>query len=176
MCCPFLIYPEIAVKILLFIILKNQRVIFPFIELIGFICPGIIWIYYGVDADYCKSPVDEEMSFMVICYFVTSLLLLIPLFISCLNCSIGVYFAKSLMFLYLVGKSIVSIMMISHIQTSYYKDWNENKCDNLKPLTLFWLIWNYIAISLTFIYFLIYIGSTCCEHYGEYDYEDDIDT
>ena len=63
-------------------------------------------------------------------------------------------------------------MMITHIQTSYYKDWN----NNLKPLALFWLIWNYNAISLTFIYFLIYICSVCSKHYSEYDYEDDIDT
>ena len=176
MWCSFLIFPEIAVKTLLFIIINNQRIIFPFVEFIEFLCPGIIWLYYGLDTGTCKSPVDEEMAFMVICYFVASILLLIPLFISCLNCSVGVYFAKSLMFIYLAGKCVVTIKMLTHIQKSYYKDWKENICNNLQTLSLFWLIWNYIAISLTFIYFIGFLGSSCCDSYGEYDYEEDIDT
>ena len=58
--------------------------------------------------------------------------------------------------LYLLGKLGLGITMIYFIQKYYNEDWNNNKCENLKSLSLFWLIWNYIIIGLTFIFALFY--------------------
>ena len=111
------------------------------------------------------------MSAMAVCYFVTALLILIPVLNTCLNK--GSYFCcvKFLLFLYLAGKFTILIIMLVYVQTAYYKSWDENLCDHLKGFTLFWLIWNYIILSLSFIYFISYIIGGCCEAYDEYDYD-----
>ena len=58
--------------------------------------------------------------------------------------------------LYLLSKLGLGITMIYFIQKDYNEDWNNNKCENLKSLSLFWLIWNYIIIGFTFIFALFY--------------------
>ena len=78
------------------------------------------------------------------------------------------------MFLYLVGKITILILMLVYVQTKYYQDWEFNTCEHIKPLTLTWLVWNYIMVCLSFIFFIVYIGSACCDdEYDEYDDEND---
>ena len=113
------------------------------------------------------------MSTMTICYFVTALLILIPVLNTCLNEGGCFCFVKFLLFLYLAGKFTVLIIMLVHVQNAYYKSWEENLCKDLESFTLFWLIWNYIMLSLSFIYFLTYIVGACDDSYDEYDYDRD---
>jgi len=61
--------------------------------------------------------------------------------------------------------------MLIFVQNDYYESWENNICPNLKPLTTFWLIWNYIIISLSFIYSIIHIASSTCDYYDENDYD-----
>ena len=78
------------------------------------------------------------------------------------------------MFLYLIGKLTILILMLVYVQKKYYEDWEYNICENLKSLTLTWLVWNYIMVCLSFIFFCVYIGSACCDNdYDEYDDEED---
>ena len=137
--------------------------------------PGIIWFYYGNEEHKCKSPIDEDISTMVICYFVASLLLLIPLINSLLDHYAAHDCAKCILAIYLIGKIATQIIMIINVHIDYNSEigWDKNICPNLQSLTLFWLIWNYINISITFIYFIIYIGIGWCEcrYYDDYDFE-----
>ena len=108
---------------------------------------------------------------MAVCYFVIALLLLIPGLNTCLNEGDCFCFAKFLLFLYLAGKFTVLIIMLVHVQNGYYKSWDENNCGHLEGFTLFWLIWNYIMLSLSFIYFMTYIIGACGDDYDKYDYD-----
>ena len=58
--------------------------------------------------------------------------------------------------LYILSKLGLGIIMLVFIQRDFSRSWEDNTCSYLKPLTLFWLIWNYIIISLTFILGCIY--------------------
>ena len=107
---------------------------------------------------------------MVICYFVVSLLLIIPTINANLNKRWAFWMVKCLTYLYLIGKITVLLIMLINIQGSYNNDWNDNTCDSLKGLTLFWLIWNYCLIPITFIYGISFIGSDCCDYYNDFDY------
>ena len=137
--------------------------------------PGIIWFYYGNEEYKCKSPIDEDINTMVICYFVVALLLIIPLINSLLDHYAAHDCAKFIPAVYLIGKLATQIIMIINVHIDYDSEigWDKNICPNLKSLTLFWLIWNYINISITFIYFIIYIGIGWCDctYYDDYDFE-----
>ena len=127
--------------------------------------PGIIWFYYGSEEYKCKSSKDDNISSMIIWYFVVSLLLIIPLikfFFDHYEVEDCVEFLPSI---YFIGKFIIKVIMIINIHTGYISEtvWDKNLCPNLESLTLFWLIWNYINISLTFIYFIIYICIIWCK-------------
>ena len=67
---------------------------------------------------------------------------------------------------YLLAKIGIGITMLVYIQKDYYGDWDNNTCSNLKSWTLFWLVWNYIIICITFIlsciFFTIPILDECC--------------
>ena len=63
--------------------------------------------------------------------------------------------------------------MIIIVQNDSYNSWDESVCDNIKSLTTFWLVWNYIIMCLSFIYLIIYVASSTCDYYDEYDYEPD---
>ena len=65
----------------------------------------------------------------------------------------------------------VLLIMIINIQKSYYLSWEDTTCDNIEGLTLFWLIWNYFLISITFIYSIAFVASSCCDDYNSYDYD-----
>ena len=71
-----------------------------------------------------------------------------------------------LLSIYLLSKLGMGITMITFVQKDYYGNWEDNICSSLKSLTLFWLIWNYINICitfiLTFIYFIFPIIDKCC--------------
>ena len=58
--------------------------------------------------------------------------------------------------LYLLSKLGMEITMIFYIHKDYKGNWEDNVCSSLKSLTLFWLIWNYINVCITFILTLIY--------------------
>ena len=111
------------------------------------------------------------MAVLVICYFVIGILLLIPLLSIYLNKYYHFIFVKIINVLYLAGKLTVLIIMIVYVQSDYNRNWEDNTCDNLKPLTTFWLVWNYIIMSLTFIFFISYIASSTCDSYDDYDYD-----
>ena len=137
--------------------------------------PGIIWFYYGNEEYKCKSPIDGDISTMVICYFVVALLLIIPLINSLLDRYAARDCDKCILAIYIIGKIAVQIIMIVNIHADYISEdgWDKNLCPNLESLTLFWLIWNYINIGFTFIYFIIYIAISWCDctYYDGYDFE-----
>ena len=111
------------------------------------------------------------MALLVVCYFVSGILLLIPAISTTLNKYYCFIFMKIINILYLIGKLTVIIIMLANVQPDYNRNWEDNKCDNLKPLTTFWLIWNYILMSSTFIYSICYIASSTCDSYDDYDYD-----
>ena len=137
--------------------------------------PGAIWFYYGNEEYKCKSPIDGDISTMIICYFVAALLLIVPLINSLLDRYTAKDCSKCIPAVYCIGKIAVQIIMIVNIQADYGSeiDWEKNLCPNLESLTLFWLIWNYINICITFIYFIIYICISWCDctYYDGYDFE-----
>ncbi len=55
--------------------------------------------------------------------------------------------------------------MVIQVQIEYNENWENNKCELLKSLTLFWLILNYVlnfgllalVIIIGFIYFILYL-------------------
>ena len=55
---------------------------------------------------------------------------------------------------YLFIKIVIGIAMLTIIQKGYNGDWTENKCDNLKKLALFWLIYHYISIISLILYII----------------------
>ena len=58
------------------------------------------------------------------------------------------HIASAIFFLAKIG---IYITMIIFIQIDYNGSWANNTCDSLKSWTLFWLIWSYIFISISFI-------------------------
>ena len=59
--------------------------------------------------------------------------------------------------IYLFAKIIAGIILLIAIQKSYNGDWNNwdnNICPNIKSLTLFWLILNYITIGFLTIHMI----------------------
>ena len=175
MCLGDFIFPEMSVITIYYIYnlnhFYNQRIIFLIVELITFLGPGSIWFYYGLTSTQCFSPVDEDIHLLVIFYFVIALLLLIPTLVTCLNQYYCFIFVKIIITLYLAGKLVFLILMLIFVQNDYYESWENNICPNLQPLTTFWLIWNYIIISLSFIYSIIHIASSTCDYYDENDYD-----
>ena len=60
--------------------------------------------------------------------------------------------------IYLYLKVPIGIIMLPIVQKGYNGDWAQNKCHNLKGFSLFWLIYNYIAlISLIFYHIIAYL-------------------
>ena len=112
---------------------------------------------------------------MIICYFVVGLLLIIPFINALLDRYAAHDCAKFILAAYLMGKLAVQIIMIINVQIDYDAEygWDKTICPNLESLTLFWLVWNYINICVTFIYFVIYIaiGWFECDYYEGYDFE-----
>ena len=110
---------------------------------------------------------------MIICYFVVALLLIIPLINSLLDRYCARECHKCILPVYIIGKIAVQIIMIIKIHIDYKSEngWDKNLCPNLESLTLFWLIWNYINICLTFIYLIIYIGFAWFDFFYYYGYD-----
>ena len=131
-----------------------------------------MWFYYGTKETKCLSPVDNDISTMIIFYFIIVILLLIPTINTCLNRSWAFCYVKTMIALYLLAKMTLLLIMLINIQLSYDNSWKKNICDNLENLTALWLIWNYVAVILTVLYFVCFIGVACCEcdYYDEYDY------
>ena len=78
-------------------------------------------------------------------------------------------------FIYLAGKLALLMIMLIYIQTDYYEPWGEVTCSHIESLTTFWLVWNYIVLSISFIYFWIFICSTFCDGYSKADYFEEYD-
>ena len=175
MCLGEYIYPELSVINKYYIynwnLFYNQRIIFLIFEVITFLGPGSVWFYYVISSSECNSPIDEDIPTLIICYFITGLLLLIPTLALCLNKYYCFIFVKIILILYLIGKLTILIIMLSNVQSDFYKDWNDCCCDNLKTITTFWLVWNYIIMILSFIYTIVHIASSTCDYYDENDYD-----
>ena len=123
--------------------------------------PGLIWLYYDYDTTICNSPVDDHIPLMVIFYFVISIILFVVAINTCLDrCYI---INAGIVSLYILSKLGLGITMLVFIQRDYYGDWENTICPNLKPLTLFWLIWNYIIICISFILGCIYFIFSLCD-------------
>ena len=60
--------------------------------------------------------------------------------------------------------------MLTNVQNDYKRSWDDNLCSELKGLTLFWLIFNYIMLGVTFIYYLFFMGRAYCE--CDYDFDE----
>ena len=137
-----------------------QRLLLTFIEFVTFLGPGALWFYYDFDANSCNSPVDEDMSLMVIFYFVISIMICVLALNTCLpRCYELTAF---LLFVYWLAKITLAIIMLVNIQNDYYESWEYNTCSNLKLFTLLWLIWNYIVVCVSVICLFIYIIFPCC--------------
>ena len=179
MCYAEFFYKEIAVKNLFndFFINKIiiQRIIFLIEEILTFFCPGIIWFYYGFKEEECRAPTDESLAILVNCYFTISIFLLLPTMNMCAKkCCFDFCCIPFLYSIYILGKFVLMIIMLTNVQNDYKRSWDDNLCSELKGLTLFWLIFNYIMLGVTFIYYLFFMGIAYCEcDYGfdEYDIE-----
>ena len=137
-----------------------QRLLLTFIEFITFLAPGALWFYYDFDSNSCNSPVDEDMSLMVIFYFVISIMICVLAVYTCFPHCYEI--TACFLVLYWLAKITLAIIMIVNIQTDYYESWEYNMCPNLKLFTLLWLIWNYIVVCVSVICLFIYIIFPCC--------------
>ena len=125
-----------------------------------FLGPGALWFYYDFDANSCGSPVDQDMSLMVIFYFAISIMICVLALNTCLpRCYELTAF---LLVIYWLAKITLAIIMLVNIQNDYYESWEYNTCSNLKLLTLLWLIWNYIVVCISVVCLFIYVIFPCC--------------
>ena len=122
----------------------------------------------------CNAPIEFELSIYIGFYLAISISLLIPTMNMCSKkCCCGVFFAPFLYLVYLFIKILILIILIPIIHIRYIWDWDDNLCPELKDLTLFWLIFNYIMLVATIVYSIFFGIVTCCgyDHYiNEYDY------
>ena len=125
-----------------------------------FLGPGALWFYYDFDANSCSSPVDGDMSLMVIFYFVISIMICVLALNTCLPRCYEL--TACLLSIYWLAKISLAIIMLVNIQSDYYESWEYNTCSNLKLFTLLWLIWNYIVVCISVICLFIYIIFPCC--------------
>ena len=113
---------------------------------------------------------------IVAVYFAISLILLIPIINMCskkLFCCDGIISITVLYLMYLSIKIIFLISLLIPIHVHYYWDWDDNLCPELKDLTLFWLIFNYIMLVATIVYSIFFGIVTCCgydRYINVYDY------
>ena len=138
-----------------------------------FFCPGIIWFYYTFQEEQCNAPIENHMPGLVICYFLGSIILLVPAMNMCAKaCCCDFCCVSFLHSVYLIGKLVLLIIMLVFAQLDYNKNWEENTCPELKDLTLFWLIFNYIMLAATFVYYIIFGGiAYCdCDYVDDYEY------
>ena len=110
---------------------------------------------------------------MIICYLIIAILLLIPAMTTCCNSYRAFCFVKTITTFYLISKISLQITMLVNIQNDFNDSWEYNICSSFVSWTKFWLIWNYIILALTFIYFVGFIGVAWlkCDYYDEYDFD-----
>ena len=122
--------------------------------------PGLIWFYYDFFEEQCNSPIDDDLSLMVIFYFVISIIMFALAINTCLDCR---HINALILSIYILSKLGLGITMLVFVQGDYYGNWDDTTCSALKPLTLFWLIWNYIIICISFILGCIYFICPLCD-------------
>ena len=114
------------------------------------------------------------MAALIGIYFAASIILLIPAMNMCAKkcccdfCCISFFYS-----IYLISKFILLIIMLVYVQQDYNRDWGDNTCPELKELTLFWLIFNYIMLVATIVYSIFFGIVTCCgydRYINAYDY------
>ena len=146
------------------IIIIIQKLFLSFLEFVTFLLPGTIWFYYDYSYEVnCGSPVDDHLPLMVKLYFAISIIVFCFVLNSLLNGYGCREFNACILGLYLLSKISLSITMLVYIQKDYKGNWDDNICTNLEPLTLYWLIWNYISVSITGIFTLIYFIFPICD-------------
>ena len=97
---------------------------------------------------------------MVNFYFIISIIIIVIAFNTWFDCyEINAFIIS----LYILSKVGLGITMLVFIQRDYSGKWDDNVCNSLKPLTLFWLIWNYCIISISFILGCIYFICPLCD-------------
>ena len=144
-------------------------------EIVTYYVPGIVWFYYAFLGEQCRAPIEESYAILVSCYFASSIFLLLPTLNMCSKkfCCDEFCWIPFLYFIYLLGKLILLIIMLTNVQNEYYREWDDNLCPELETWTLAWLIVNYCMLGISFIYLIIFIAvAFCdCDYYDEYDYE-----
>ena len=97
---------------------------------------------------------------MVYFYFAISIIMIVIAFNTWFDC-----YAVNICILsvYIFSKVGLETTMLVFIQRDYSGNWDDNVCDSLKPLTLFWLIWNYCITSVSFIVGCIYFICPLCD-------------
>ncbi len=96
---------------------------------------------------------------MVTFYFIISIIL----FVIALNTIFNCYVVNiGILSLYILSKVGLGITMLVFIQRDYNGNWDDNRCNLLKPFTIFWLIWNYVVISVSFILGIMYFSFPLC--------------
>jgi len=56
---------------------------------------------------------------------------------------------------YISWALVLIIYLFYQINGRSPNSWKKNICDNLENLTALWLIWNYVAVILTFLYLVL---------------------
>ena len=145
------------------IFLNFQPYIISIEQFILRILPGIIWFYYKYNGDICDSPLDDNITLYTIYYYILFSIFLLFAFLSLYVENIC--FRICFIVIYAVIITTFSIVMVIQVQIEYNENWENNKCELLKSLTLFWLILNYVLnfgllaliIIIGFIYFILYL-------------------
>ena len=142
--------------------------------MVTFFGPGIIWYYFSFKNEECNAPIEESFHLLVVCYFVASIILLIPAMNLCAKkCCFDFCCVPFLYICYLIGKFTLLILMLVNVQNDYARNWNDwdiNKCPGLKEATLSWLIINYVMLGCTAVYTVFFIGIAFCD--CDYDFDD----
>ena len=134
---------------------------FCLIETITFYLPGIIWFYYVLNDEICNTPLEEDLSIIINCYFVISIIIFVPILFPCCyleepDCILFYWI------LYIIGKIAIIIVMLCYVQTDLFQKWDNELCPNLYNLGIFWIVWNYIQLVYSAVVTVLIICRCCC--------------
>ena len=120
--------------------------------------PSIIWFYYFYGKDDCGSPLDDIFSTLCFYYYFIIGLFIIFNILKLIKCENYENLINGLILpiIHLIIY-ILSFILLVKGQKKYNKNWDNNICVNLKPLTILWLILNYFHIILWSLVYIIYI-------------------
>ena len=120
-----------------------------------------MWFYYAFIDENCNTPLDEDLSAIIICYFVISLLIFCPIFFSCCD----EFSRGNITFswiLYTIGKTVIIIIMLCYVHSDLSGIWNDKVCPNQYILSIFWIIFNYMQLVYSWIFVSLQIIHAWC--------------